>query len=86
MPENRGCGCGGFGFGGDCCWIILLIIILSLLLTAYIMHNKKDEISKNEISKDEIQKINGRIDFPCIDGFLSRLRRFIKRHSKQFII
>jgi len=22
MPENRGCGCGGFGFGDDCCiWI-----------------------------------------------------------------
>lgn len=27
MPENRGCG-GGFGFGGDYCWIIILILIL----------------------------------------------------------
>ena len=34
--------------------VILLIIILSLLVTAYIMHDKKDEISKNEISDNEI--------------------------------
>lgn len=26
MPENRGCGC--FGFGDDCLWIIILIIII----------------------------------------------------------
>ena len=26
MPENRGCG--GFGFGDDCCWIIILILLI----------------------------------------------------------
>ena len=28
MPENRGCGCNNFGFGGDCIWIILIFILL----------------------------------------------------------
>ena len=29
MPENRCCGgCGGFGFGGDCCWIIITYFAL----------------------------------------------------------
>ena len=26
MPENRGCG--GFGFGDDCCWIKILILLI----------------------------------------------------------
>ncbi len=27
MPENRGCGCGNFGCGDNCIWIIVLILI-----------------------------------------------------------
>ena len=42
MPENRGCG-GGFGFGDDCCWIILL-----LLFTLFLMEDKPNVLLLDE--------------------------------------
>ena len=31
MPENRGCGGCGFGFGDDCIWIIIVLILTEVV-------------------------------------------------------